>query len=444
MFLAWLDEMSDPRDADRIVYSNRHLVLLGLLMFLLQCGSRGQLEGDIHTAAFLRNLLALSGTDEDMVATSHAMNYLMEKMDPDKGMSLLPWRMANQLIRSRILDDRRNSANEFMVAVDGVHLHTMEGTLPKAVYKQVNGVTHSVFAALEAKLVTQDGMGFSVCTQFVENEEAYVKQDCELKAFYRLAETLKGRFPRLPLCLLLDGLYPNKNVLDICAANQWSYFITLKDGVIPTLHAAAARQLAKRPGQSLDDSPGPGVYRHVSWATSLGHEGRPVNVLVCEETTLTKGGFVKKRFVWLTNARPNREDAVQLVEEARCRWVIEETFNVQKNNEEYGLEHVYGRVGYAMKNYYYLLQVAHTLHQLMGRGDLFPKLQRKGIVRKFGERSEEAKALLAAVAKTTLEHFKTMKNFARRLAESFRTEPFSELATDPAALGAIQIRFNSC
>ena len=269
-------------------------------------------------------------------------------------MSLLPWRMANQLIRSRVLDDRRNSANEFMVAVDGVHMHTLEGTLPKAVYKQVNGVAHSVFAALEAKLVTPDGMGFSVCTQFIENEEAYVKQDCELKAFHRLAETLKGRFPRLPLCLLLDGLYPNKNVLDICAANQWSFHITLKDGVIPKLHAAAAEQLAKHPEQALDDSPGPGVHRHVSWATNLDHEGRPVNVLVCEETTLTKGGFVKKRFVWLTNAKPNRKNVVQLVEEARCRWVIEETFNVQKNNEEYRLGHVCGRVGHAMKNYYYL------------------------------------------------------------------------------------------
>jgi len=442
--LAWLDAMPDPRRPDRIVYSKRHLVFLGLLMFLLQCGSRSQLEGDIRTAAFLLNLEALSDTDEDMVATSHAMNYLMEGMNPDGGMDMLPWRMANQLIRSRVLDDRRNSAGEFMVAVDGVHLHTMEGRLPKAVYKQVSGVTHSVFGALEAKLVTLDGMGFSVCTHFIENEEAYVKQDCELKAFYRLAETLKERFPKLPICLLLDGLYPNKNVLDICAANQWSFYITLKDGVIPKLHAAAARQLAKHPEQSLDDSPAPGVYRHISWAINLDHEGRPANVLVCEETTLTKGGFVKKRFVWLTNARPNRGNATQLVKEARCRWVIEETFNVQKNNEEYGLEHVYGRVGHAMKNYYYLLQVAHTLHQLMGRGDLFPKLQRKNIIREFGERSEEAKALLAAIAKTTLKHFNTMKNFARRLAESFRTEPFSALATDPTALGAIQIRFNTC
>jgi|GEM_PF-3249525 len=36
-----------------------------------------------------------------------------------------------------------------------------------------------------------------------------------------------------------------------------------------------------------------------------------------------------------------------------------------------------------------------------------------------------------------------MRNFARRLAESFRAKPFSELATAPEALGTIQIRFNT-
>jgi hypothetical protein len=76
-------------------------------------------------------------------------------------------------------------------------------------------------------------MGFSLATVFVENEEEYVRQDCELKAFYRLAEVLKERFSRLPIFLLPDGLYPNKNVLDICEKNRWGYFITLKNDSLP-------------------------------------------------------------------------------------------------------------------------------------------------------------------------------------------------------------------
>ena len=44
-------------------------------------------------------------------------------------------------------------------------------------------------------------------TEFIENpEETPTQQDGELKAFYRLAERLKQRFPRWPIGLLLDGL----------------------------------------------------------------------------------------------------------------------------------------------------------------------------------------------------------------------------------------------
>lgn len=45
-------------------------------------------------------------------------------------------------------------------------------------------------------------------TEFIENTDPEADtQDCELNAFYRLAERLKARFPRLPICLLMDGLW---------------------------------------------------------------------------------------------------------------------------------------------------------------------------------------------------------------------------------------------
>ena len=47
-------------------------------------------------------------------------------------------------------------------------------------------------------------------SQFLEyqpNHEEQSKQDCEQKAFHRLAARIKEAFPRLPIMLLLDGLY---------------------------------------------------------------------------------------------------------------------------------------------------------------------------------------------------------------------------------------------
>jgi hypothetical protein len=437
-----LGNLPEPRLPERIVYSKEHLFFLGLSMFLFHCGSRNQMENERRTPAFHRNLLALSGTDEECVASTEAMNYLMENMDPSGGMELISGEMVDSLIRARALDRYRNSSGEFMIAMDGVHLFTRKGVQPNSVCKTVDGERCSYYYALEAKLVTGDGMGLSLATVFIETKRQYNKEDCELNAFYRLEKILKKRFPRLMMCILLDSLYANQNVLRICERNSWGYFITLKDGSIPSLYQAAARQIERSPRQSTDHSPEKGVYRHISWALNMKHEGNQFHVLFCEETSLAKDGIERKKFVWLTDVRPNENNVVQLVKEARCRWVVEEMFNIQKNGG-YELEHNFGTVGFAMKNYYYLLQVAHMLNQLMVRSDLFPKLQGKFILLKFGQLPGQVKLFLAAMAETTLENFRTIRNFVRRLAESFRSQHFSELATNPESLGKIQIRFSS-
>ena len=200
-----IGKLPDPRLPERIVYSKEHLFFLGLSMFLFHCGSRSQLESDRKTPAFRRNLQVLSGTDEECVASTDAMNYLMEKMDPSCGMELLCGEMVSTLIRSRVLDKYRNSNGEFMVAMDGVHLFTRKGEHPGSVRKTIDGERWSYYYALEAKLVTEDGMGLSLATVFIETKEEYDKEDCELNAFYRLEKILKSRFPRLPLCILLTA-----------------------------------------------------------------------------------------------------------------------------------------------------------------------------------------------------------------------------------------------
>lgn len=437
-----LENLPDPRRADRIIYAKEHLFFLGLSMFLFHCGSRNQLENERSTINFHHNLLELSGTDEERIATTDAMSYFMETMNPDSGLELLPGKMTNTLIRSRVLDKYRNSSGEFMIAIDGVHIHTRKGRHPGAVFKEKNGEVYSYYYALEAKLVTADGMGLSLSTVFIENEEKYVKQDCELKAFYRLTEILKERFPRLRICLLLDGLYPNKHVLDICEKNQWGHFITLKNDSLPLLSKEGYGQMENCPEQAIDYSPDVGIHQHLSWAVNLKHEGRRTHLLVCKENKITAHGIETAKFAWLTDARPNKKDAPTLAKEARCRWKIEEVFNVQKNGG-YKLEHCFGTIGFAMKNYYFLLQIAHLLHQLMIRSDLFPKLQKKFILHEFAQWPEKTKEFLLVMAATTMEHFRTMKNFVKRLAESFRNQRFSALATDPEVLGKIQIRLDS-
>jgi hypothetical protein len=68
-------------------------------------------------------------------------------------------------------------------------------------------------------LICSNGFSISLGTSFLENPEEYEKQDCELKAFKRLASQLKKWYPRWERSIAADGLYPNQTFFNICRDN---------------------------------------------------------------------------------------------------------------------------------------------------------------------------------------------------------------------------------
>jgi len=90
-----------------------------------------------------------------------------------------------------------------------------------------NGKVTYLYPVFEAKLVSETGFCISLATDPIaigwiinDNDKAYDKQDCELKAFKRLAQKLKKAFSRLPICILADALYANDPVMSIC--KEWN------------------------------------------------------------------------------------------------------------------------------------------------------------------------------------------------------------------------------
>jgi hypothetical protein len=96
--------------------------------------------------------------------------------------------------------------------------------------------------------------------------------------------------------------------------------------------------------------------------------------------TDSKGVHKTTRFKWITNLRVKTNNILILSNQGgRLRWKIEnEGFNVQKNGG-YALEHAYTTDPTAAKVFYYLLQVAHILAQLMEKGSLFRKAFPAGV-----------------------------------------------------------------
>jgi len=79
---------------------------------------------------------------------------------------------------------------------------------------QKNGKIACSHKILDARLVTPNGFSISVASEWIENpeHEDYDKQDCECKAFMRLATKLKKIYPRLPLIILADAFLPLRRI----------------------------------------------------------------------------------------------------------------------------------------------------------------------------------------------------------------------------------------
>ena len=428
----WLDELPDPRRREFCTYSIRHLVMLGLTLFLFQSGSRRQLRGDRQASVFLPNLLELTRTNEETVADPDTMNYLLERMDPT-GLEQVITKATRTLIRSKSLDPFRFDGS-VTIGFDGTELfRTNQPHCEKCLKAKHSDTSTSYFhSVLEAKLLTDNGMAVSLASEFIENSEDgyYKKQDCELKAFYRLAPKLKKMFPRMRILLLLDGLYANQQVLSICENFHWEYIIVFKEGSLPNLYKEAVRQCGRFPQKTLQTN-----SQSFAWAHNLEYEGHTVHAIFAKDLKDPDNG----KFEFITDLRPHSKNIEKLINKGgRRRWKIEnEGFNTQKTGG-YELEHGYGRNSYAWKNYYSLLQLAHLLNQLMTKSDLFGKLQLQFLLKNG---TKATGALIKFVVASAVTFYASIKNFIKHLGESFRHQPFTELGRSMDYPRSIQIRF---
>ncbi|MFC1461863.1 hypothetical protein ACFLQR_05035 [Verrucomicrobiota bacterium] len=404
-----MNRVSDPRNPEQTVYTQAHLLWLGILLFMMHLGSRRQMRFERIADVFKRNLALLSGQrDLDFIADPDTLAYYAERVSPEAIEKLLA-SITVWLIRMKVLDPFR-LYGYFPIAIDGSQICTFDHEpWPDCPHRKLSDGSIQYFTyVLDAKLVTPCGMALTLATEMLTNEgyEFFEKQDCELKAFPRLVDKLRVLFPRTPLCLLLDGLYANQNIIRMIETNLWKYIITFKEGSMPErfTEALSLASLQKDNRMQIKEDH---CTQSFQWAEQLPVAELTPNVLFCREQLHEDEAT---NFVWLTNFQLYKNNIQNIAKKGgRLRWKIEnEGFNVQKN-DGYEMEHPYSEHKNGFRIFYILLLIAHYITQLILHGSLI-----RALVKSFG----------------------SAKNFARRLSESFRNH---WLPDDLALPG--QIRF---
>lgn len=252
-----------------------------MLLFLLGLGSRRQFRFESATDTFVRNLNILAASSVETAPHDDTLVYYCEPLKPEP-FERLPVSIVQRLIRMKALDPWRLYGT-FLVAVDGTgqlffrkrHCpHCLTATRP-------DGKILYFHHVLEAKLVTDSGLAFSIATEFIENADPKAsKQDCELRAFQRLAVKLKKHFPQLPITLLGDALYANAPVMEICRQNNWMFIFTFKAGSLPALFQEyqTLRELETDNRAELKTND---KTQNFAWANDLTHEGHRLAAFEC-------------------------------------------------------------------------------------------------------------------------------------------------------------------
>ena len=360
-----------------------------LCLFLFKLGSRNQWNQKRGKPQFRNNYEKLFG-----FAMPHgdSINAVISRLDEGQ-VERLKQEMIRALLERKVFRSNRYLNKWYRIAIDGSgvvsfdHQHCGQ-CLHKTSKKGKTTWSHQV---LDARLVTPNGFSVSLATVWIENPggEDYDKQDCERKAFQRLAVKLHNAFPRLPLLILADGLYPYEGFFQTCRDYGWAFSTTFKEGNLPTVwKEVEALKLLQSDQQWTEARYQPVQSGQITthcdyqWVTDLDYQGHTLYWVSNRETTIrhkhsmAKGVITLKyeqnNFITISSLPVNRKNVASTSQTARLRWKIEnEGFNTLKNGG-YGMEHKWARKNYrALKNYYQFMQMAHLIHQLMLKRQTF-------------------------------------------------------------------------
>jgi len=371
-FTSLLNNIPDHRK--RSTYQVAELIMAGLSMFIFKRGSRHNTNQSVR-GGFEDNYVTLFGLRLPVMDT---VDDFLRAL-PTENLERIKEVMVSELIKKRVLDKYRFNGYH-SVAVDGSGLMSFtEEPFEGCPYKtnKKGKKTYSAYV-LEAKILCENGLSISIATEWYSNAENIKdKQDCELNAFKRLAEKIKQKFPRLPILLLADSLYPNDPVFELCRQYQWQFIFTFKDTVLKSVWKKINHSIKDSQIKALDHQNDHWgylqtpvkkakqgyLYESICYINDIKYKSHLLHWV--EYQIGVQGEEPQERFTHISSIRLTETNAYQISQRGRLRWKIEnEGFNTQKN-QGYGLQHKYSRkhLG-AMQNYYQLLQIAHLINQL--------------------------------------------------------------------------------
>ena len=389
------DNLTDLRHQSYVKYKMKVIFMVRLMGLMCSIKSMNEMTREFNTQETIENIARMCELGLNEIPHCDTINDVFEKVKVEEIEEIIK-DIITKLIRGKILTKFLVRNKYYHIIVDGTGLATSRKRYNKNCLVKnktdKNGNKYQEYSTyvLEAKLVVGN-MVFSIGSEFVENsnnknfihrkiskykkleKKTYnkkedkrknlsyqkYKQDCEIKAFERLAKKIKKNYPRLNILISGDALYANQKVIDICMKNKWKYIIRLKEGAIPTLYKEFEKIVSEENECNVDK------YEFV---TKIAYKDYETNVIRYKDK--------ETEFTYMTDLPITNKNIESSIIVGRKRWKIEnEGFNIQKNGT-FDIGHLYSKNAVAIKVHYLMIQIAHIIRQLVENGSIELKSQK--------------------------------------------------------------------
>lgn len=391
-----LNKIKDVRQPGKVKHKLTVLMTYGILLFVYQLGSRRNANRTMSNSIFYQNLKSMF-PELETIPHADTLARLLENIEVEQIQECMIELLKDLIRRKKFKNYLIN--NKYVLAIDGTQKFYRSYNWQEECLKRHTGenkIAQYYVYVLDCTLILENGIVLPVMSEILENKDYKTeeeKQDCERKAFERVAEKLKRIFKGKQIVVLLDGLYACGPIMRTCKNNGWDYMIVLKEDSLPNVWHEALGLMKIESDNRLKVIWGERTQIY-SWANDIIHEyGRndrfkiECHVVICQESWKEKCSRstqeekeMKTRYVWISSKRLNKNNVFnRCTKIARSRWKIENNILVEKH-QGYKNEHCYSYDWKAMKGFHYLMKIGHFINNLALNSELLEdKVEELGI-----------------------------------------------------------------
>lgn len=373
-----IDNLTDTRNQSYIKYDFKICLLIQILAFCSSYQSMNRIGRDFNSDIVINNINHILKTNYVELPHKDTLINVISSIKFEE-LEKIQTHIIRTLIRSKMFDKYRFNGC-FYIVIDGTGLYSTRINLGEQAITKVynkdeeNEYTLYSYYVLEAKLVCGN-MTFSLATEFVENEtytdkfgntyRMFDKQDCELKAAYRLLDKIKKRFPKLPIIIGGDALYMGKPFLQLCDEYKFDYIIRYKEDSACTIKKDFDRF------NIIDEN-----YKYqneiIYGEPDKNKKYYTVNVISYDEeiTNEKTGEITITNFSYITSLEITCDSKDKIISLGRKRWKIENKGFKEQKSEVLDITHMYTKNCNGTKNIYLLIQFAHIILNLLNYGNI--------------------------------------------------------------------------